>query len=241
MIIGSGMLARTFSVYDERDDVVVLAAGVSNSRETRSESFEREIRLVEKTIASIGGKLLVYFSTCSIYDPDAVSTPYVRHKLSIEKMVRDMAANYSLFRLPQVVGNTANSITLISFLYNSIVTQQPIDVWDKAYRYVIDADDVARIVSYAIDNEMFRNSTVNVASRPCLVADLVKILEEITGKKAVCTHREKGGYYSIDTTDIEPILEQLRVEFGPEYLKSVLSKYYAAGATDLSKPRNPDQ
>lgn len=230
MIIGSGMLARAFSAYDKRDDVVVLAAGVSNSREARPESFEREIRLVEKTIASIGGKLLVYFSTCSIYDPDVVSTPYVRHKLSIEKMVRDMVANYSLFRLPQVVGNTANSTTLVSFLYNSIVTQQPIDIWDKAYRYIIDADDVARIVSYAVDNEMFRNSTVNVASRPSLVADLVKILEEITGKKAVCTHRKKGRDYSIDTTDIKPILEQLKIEFGPEYLMSVLSKYCSASA-----------
>lgn len=235
MIIGSGMLARTFSIYGERDNVVVLAAGVSNSRETRLESFEREIRLVEKTIASIGGKLLVYFSTCSVYDPDALSTAYVRHKLSIEKMICDMAANYSLFRLPQVVGNTANSTTLISFLYNSIVARQPIEVWDKAYRYIIDADDVARIVSYAIDNEMFRNATVNIASRPSLVADLVKMLEEITGEKAMCTHREKGSYYGIDTTDIQPILEQLKIEFGPEYLKSVLSKYYAAGATDRGK------
>ena len=230
MIIGSGMLARAFSAYIERNDVVVLAAGVSNSRVTRPEAFEREIRLVEQTIASIGNRLLVYFSTCSIYDPDAVGTPYVRHKLNIEKTVRDLAANYSLFRLPQVVGKMANSTTLISFLYNSIVTQQPIDIWDKAYRYIIDADDVACIVSYAIDNEMFRNSTVNVASRPCLVADLVKILEEIIGKKSVCKHREKGSYYSIDTTDIRPILEQLKIEFGPKYLTSVLSKYYSAGA-----------
>jgi len=235
MIIGSGMMARAFSAYKEFDDVVVLASGVSNSRESRPESFERETRLVEKTIDTIGGKLLIYFSTCSVYDPDTVGTPYVRHKLSIEKAVRERAANYLLFRLPQVVGNTSNLTTLISFLYHRIVTQQPIDVWDNACRYIIDADDAASIVSYVVDNRMFRNSTVNVASRPCLVADLVKTLEEITGKTAVCTHSERGSYYAIDTTDIKPVLEQLKIEFGPEYLASVLSKYYASQHANLSK------
>jgi nucleoside-diphosphate-sugar epimerase len=235
MIIGSGMMARAFSAYEESDDVVVLAAGVSNSGETRPESFGRETRLVEKTIDTIGSTLLIYFSTCSVYDPDTVGTPYVRHKLSIEKAVRERAANYLLFRLPQVVGNTSNLTTLISFLYHRIVTQQPIDVWDNACRYIIDADDAASIVSYVVDNGMFRNSTVNVASRPCLVADLVKTLEEIIGKTAVCTHSERGSYYPIDTTDIKPILKQLKIEFGPEYLSNVLSKYYASQHANLSK------
>lgn len=229
MIIGRGMLARTFSAYAECDDVVVLAAGVSNSSETRPEAFEREIRLVEQVIASIGNRLLVYFSTCSIYDPDVVGTPYVRHKNSVEQIVRDRVASYSLFRLPQVVGRSANSTTLVSFLYNSIVMQQPIDVWDNAYRYIIDAEDVARIVSYAVDKKMFRNSTVNVASRPYRVADLVKILEELTGKKAVSKHINKGACYGIDTTGIKPLLEQMGIEFGPNYLKSVLAKYYSIG------------
>ena len=235
MIIGSGMMARTFSAYEESDDVVVLAAGVSNSREARPEPFERETRLVEKTIDTIGSKLLIYFSTCSVYDPDTVGTPYVRHKLSIEKAVRERVANYLLFRLPQVVGTTTNLTTLISFLYNRIVTQQPIDVWDNACRYIIDADDAASIVSYVVDNGMFRNSTVNVASRPYLVAELVETLEEITGKTAVYTHSKRGSYYAIDTTDIEPILRQLKIEFGPEYLSSVLFKYYANRHAGLSK------
>lgn len=235
MIIGNGMMASAFSAYEEFDDVVVLAAGVSNSRETRPESFDRETRLVAKTIETIGSKLLIYFSTCSIYDPDNAATPYVLHKLSIEKMVRERVASYLLFRLPQVVGNTSNLTTLISFLYNSIVTQQPIEVWDNASRYIIDADDAVRIVSYVVDNGMFRNSTVNVASRPCLVGELVKTLEEITGKLAVCTHSERGSYYAIDMTDIKPILEQLKIEFGPEYLSNVLSKYYASRHSGLRK------
>jgi nucleoside-diphosphate-sugar epimerase len=235
MIIGSGMMARTFSAYEESDDVVVLAAGVSNSRETRSEAFDREIRFVEKTIDTVGSKLLIYFSTCSVYDPDSVGTPYVRHKLSIEQAVRERVANYLLFRLPQVVGDTSNLTTLISFLYHRIVTQEPIEVWDNACRYIIDADDAASIVSHIVSKGMFRNSTVNVASRPCLVADLVKTLEEITGKTAVCTHSNRGSYYAIDTTDIEPILRQLKIEFGPQYLSSTLFKYYANRQAALRK------
>lgn len=234
MIIGSGMMARAFSAYEDIDDVVVLAAGVSNSRESGPESFERETRLVERTIATIRSKLLIYFSTCSIYDPDRAATPYVLHKLRIEQMVREKVANYLLFRLPQVVGNTSNSTTLISFLYSSIITHKPIDVWGNAYRYIIDADDVVRIVSYVVDNGISRNRTINVASRPYLVTDLVKTLEEITGNMAVCTHSERGSHYAIDTTDIKPVLEQLKIEFGPEYLASVLSKYYANRHANLS-------
>ena len=235
MIIGGGLMARAFATYKELDDVVVLAAGVANSRETRTESFDRETRLVKKTIDTIGSKLLIYFSTCSMYDPDTAGTPYVCHKLGIEKMVRERVPNYLLFRFPQVVGNTTNVTTLVSFLYNSIVTQQPIDVWDNARRYIIDADDAVRIVSYVVDNRVFKNRTVNVALRPCLVADLVDTLEEITGKMAVCTHSERGSYYAIDTTDIMPILKELKIEFGPDYLSRVLSKYYASKQADLCK------
>jgi nucleoside-diphosphate-sugar epimerase len=115
MIIGSGMLARAFSAYAEHEDIVILAAGISNSRELRSEAYERELNLVERTISSIADRQLVYFSTCSIYDPDTANSPYVLHKLNVENMISDAVANFTLFRLPQVVGGNANSKTLISF------------------------------------------------------------------------------------------------------------------------------
>ena len=235
MIIGSGMMARTFAAYADRDDVVVLAAGVANSRETRPEAFERETLLVEETIASMENQLLIYFSTCSIYDTDSVGTPYVLHKLAIEKLVREQVANYLLFRLPQVVGYTSNTTTLVSYLYNSVIAQQPIDVWGNACRYIIDADDVVRIVSYVVDNGMFRNNIVNVASRPYLVAELVKTLEAVTGKMALCTYSDRGSYYAIDTAGIKPILKELQIEFGPDYLASVLSKYCASQQANPTK------
>ena len=230
MLIGSGMLAKVFSAYSEREDVVILAAGVSNSMEIQPEAFEREINLVKKIICSIGDRQLVYFSTCSVYDSAVAKTPYVRHKLNIEKMISEMASNYSLFRLPQVVGKSANSKTLISFLHNRIINNQPIDVWTGAYRYIIDVDDIASIVSFAIDNKFFLNSTINVASNPVLVIKLIEILEGITGKKANCSLCKKGGFYRIDTTSIKPILEELGIEFGPTYALSTLSKYYSADA-----------
>lgn len=226
MVIGGGMLANAFSAYDKIDDVVVLAAGVSNSGETRREAFGRELRLAEKTITGLGSRLLVYFSTCSIFDPEALATPYVQHKLNIETIVCEMVENYTVFRLPQVAGRTSNCTTLTNYLYHNIIKQQRIDIWDRAYRSIIDVDDVVRIVSHAVDNGMFRNRVVNVASRPSLVTDIVRILEVITGKEAVCTHRVKGFRYEIDTSDISQILKELKIDFGPDYLFRVLSKYY---------------
>ena len=223
------MLAKVFSAYAERDDIVILAAGISNSRELRLEEYERELNLVKKTISSIADRQLIYFGTCSVYDPDAANSPYVLHKLNVENMISDAVTNFTLFRLPQVVGRMANSKTLISFLYKSIVTHQSIDVWSGAYRYIIDVDDVASIVSHAINNKMFTNSIVNVSSNPSLVMELIKILEDITGENAICSLIEKGSFYSIDATSIRPILEQLGIEFGPKYTISVLSKYCSAG------------
>lgn len=220
------MLAGAFSSYEKVENVVVLAAGVSNSNETSHRAFGRERRLVEQTLAGLGNKLLVYFSTCSVYDPDAIARPYVQHKLNIEKTVSGNAANYLVFRLPQVVGNTSNPETLTNYLYNKVVSQQHFDIWKKAYRCVIDIDDVARIAAYIINNGTFRNKVVNIAQRPYLVTDILRTLERILGKEAVCTCKMKGCRYDIETNDISQILKELNIEFGPDYLFRVLSKYY---------------
>lgn len=226
MVIGGGMLAGAFCFYDEVETVVVLAAGVSNSNETSHRAFGRERRLVEQTLAGIGNKLLVYFSTCSVYDPDAIARPYVQHKLNIERIVSENAADYLVFRLPQVVGNTSNPATLTNYLYNRIVGQQRFDIWNKAYRCIIDVADVARIATYVIDNGVFKNKVVNIAPRPYLVTDILRALERILGKEAVCTYKMKGCQFDIETDDISQILKELKIEFGPDYLFRVLSKYY---------------
>ena len=66
MVIGNGLLAKSFSKYKDDDQVIIFASGVSNSKEVNPEAFMREMDLLR----SITNKdaLLVYFSTCSVYD-----------------------------------------------------------------------------------------------------------------------------------------------------------------------------
>ncbi|RXM60929.1 hypothetical protein BOQ60_23605 [Chryseobacterium sp. CH1] len=87
MIIGNGILANALKFYD-KDDVIFFASGVSNSLEKEASEFEREISLLKSVVSQNPDKKFFYFSTCSIYDPTKTGSPYVIHKLKIEKTDR---------------------------------------------------------------------------------------------------------------------------------------------------------
>ena len=86
MIIGNGILANAIRFYD-REDVIFFASGVSNSLEKNPAEFEREISLLKSVMNQHPDKKLIYFSTCSIYDASKTASPYVMHKLTIEKII----------------------------------------------------------------------------------------------------------------------------------------------------------
>jgi hypothetical protein len=104
MVVGNGMLARAFSDFAEDESKLIFASGVSNSGETIASEFQREVDLI-KSLAGIKNQF-IYFSTVSIHDPELIHTPYVAHKLLIEKLVSESFVNYLIFRLPIVVGKT---------------------------------------------------------------------------------------------------------------------------------------
>ena len=87
MIIGSGLLARAFTpAFLNRDEVCIYAAGVSNSNCTDAREFEREHqRLGDALQQSKDLDAFVYFGSCSVFDPHAQKTPYVQHKLMMER------------------------------------------------------------------------------------------------------------------------------------------------------------
>ena len=87
IVIGDGLMARAFSGSDLPEGVVVFASGVSNSLETDLRQFKRERSLLEETLRQHPQATLVYFGTCSVYDPERSSTPYVRHKLEMESLI----------------------------------------------------------------------------------------------------------------------------------------------------------
>jgi nucleoside-diphosphate-sugar epimerase len=228
MIVGSGLLARAFGpAYAGRSDICVYAAGVSNSSCSDEHEFLREQRRVADALSQNRDvEAFVYFGTCSAYDPEISGTPYVRHKLAMESMVR-AHPRHLVLRLPQIAGKTPNPHTLLNFLYARISRSEAFNVWGRAKRNIIDADDVVRVAQQLIANDAVRNVTVNIANPVNYsMAEIVDAMAGAVGKRAIFEVIDRGSDYSIETGAMQPALAESGVEFGENYLSQVLAKYY---------------
>lgn len=228
MIVGSGLLARAFThAFSQRENVCIYAAGVSNSNCIDPKEFARERRrLADALQYAIHVDAFVYFGTCSIFDPEALNTPYVQHKLAMEEMVHKHPRNLIL-RLPQVAGKTPNPHTLLNFLYARIVRSERFNLWRMAKRNIIDVADVTLIAQQLIKNNSMRNTALNIANVvQYSMADIVSAMGRVVGKCAVYEVVERGSEYRIDISDILPVMEEACVKFGNDYLEKVLGRYY---------------
>lgn len=228
LIIGSGLLACAFSrVSLPCANVCIYAAGVSNSNCADVREFARERQRLEDALRqAMHVDAFVYFSTCSVADHEARNTPYVQHKLAMEQMVHTHSQNLIL-RLPQVAGKTSNPHTLLNFLYARISRSESFNLWSKAKRNIIDVADAASIAQQLIADNSVRNRTFNIANVVNYsMADIVRTIERIVGKRAVYDVVERGSEYLIDISAISPVLEKAGVKFGNGYLEKVIDKYY---------------
>jgi len=226
MIVGNGMLAQACQPAFGADPAVTLfASGVSNSRETRPEAFARESALLDESLDR--GGLLVYFSTCSIADYELSTSPYVRHKLAMEKRIAERAERMAIFRLPQVVGHTPNPHTLTNYLHHQIDSGAPFQVWSHARRNLIDVADVAVIARRLVDEGAVLDRITNIAcpfSVP--VIELVRSFEAHLGRRANFTVVDAGASYPIDVTAAMAAAGRAGVAIGPDYIDQLIRKYY---------------
>ena len=100
MIVGSGLIAKTFAAHaGARERICFHAAGVSNSSCRDPREFERDRVRLRTSVENIGaGALFVYFSTCSVEDPAARDNPYTRHKREMEEFVRERDGTFITLR-----------------------------------------------------------------------------------------------------------------------------------------------
>lgn len=226
MIYGNGLIASSFVKYfTNNDSYSIFAAGVSNSAEKNNEAFMREKISLLKCIEE--NRFLVYFSTCSLNDITLLDTPYVRHKLEMESICAS-ASRYLIFRLPQVVGNTANPHTLTNYFYNSIAGNRKFKVWRNASRVLIDVDDVASIVTYLLGESVPSGSTINIAHPYALPAlEIVEIFQSILGIKANFELIDEGSVYAIDCSLATDVAKVVAINFDRHYTERLIRKYYA--------------
>lgn len=229
VIVGSGLVASAMRAAFVNHDVCVYAAGVSNSSCTDAKEFERErVRLEIALAAHASAGRFIYFGTCSVDDPDASKSPYVRHKRAMEHLAANHS-RYVIFRLPQVAGNTPNPHTLLNYLFARIARSERFSIWANSTRNVIDIDDVTQIARALVVDQGVVNETINIAhTRSASIFEIVSQLELITGKRAVFDEIQLGRAYSIDCSRIETTVAKCGIDLTGDYLERVLRKYYGS-------------
>jgi len=222
-IVGNGLIANSFLGVQFPVDTLILASGVSNSKETDAAAFRREEDLVKREISGQPASQIIYFSTCSV--SSGQSSPYIEHKLRMEQLVQKISASYRIFRLPQVVGAVRNS-TLVSYLFDSVQLGRNIEIQTLATRNLIDATDVARLVTLFIDNVPEGNSVQNIASAHSVaVLDIVRVIASILETDAILKYVQAGYSQDIDISQLARFMLPSDPILGPDYWRHVLLKY----------------
>jgi dTDP-4-dehydrorhamnose reductase len=219
MILGRGLIATAFknSVFDS-PLYVVFASGVSNSMESDPKAFARELALLDSSIAK--NTTILYFSTTSIFDPTKQDTPYIQHKLTIEKHIREKADSYIITRLPILVGHTPNPHTLINYMVEAIREKKKLDVHARACRHLLDIDDLVNIlVPYAFNPHI--KAVLNIpGSQKIMVPVLVSKIESLLHTVAEITFKDSGACYEIPDTEGTAIYIPRE-----HYIDDILKKY----------------
>jgi nucleoside-diphosphate-sugar epimerase len=220
MVIGDGMLAKAFSFFKNDPEIIIFASGVSNSREINDVNFKREAQLLDDTMNQNAEKLIVYFSTCSIYDKSVKDKSYVLHKIKMEEKVKRYNKFY-IFRLSQVVGET-QSPTLVRVFFYSILEGEEININKFSTRNLIDVADVFTIVSCLIRNKLYINEITNIATPfNKSVLDIALMMAAIIGCELKYKLLNAGSAYDINIDKIDMFTDI----FHDEYLHDLLSNY----------------
>jgi nucleoside-diphosphate-sugar epimerase len=228
MIIGNGLIAQSFRPYFDKyeDSTILFASGVSNSKLTLESEYVREKLLLKNALEQ--DKLLIYFSTCSIFDPTLQDSRYIQHKLAMESLI-EKSNHYLIVRLPNVVGKIGNPNTMLNFFINQIIAGNNIQVAENATRYIIDADDVAYWTMELI-KESFHHHTVNVAFPNKLhVSTIIKIIEAFLNIKANTNLINEGSEYEVDLSIFTDFIHKKMPNFSinSDYVKRIIEKYYS--------------
>jgi nucleoside-diphosphate-sugar epimerase len=235
MVIGKGLIGREFQSYSQNSSMLIFASGVSDSQATCPDAFIREEVMLRNALITHASASVSYFSTCSVNDPSSLKSPYVRHKLAMEDIVKTQSRKFWIFRLPQVVGH-ATSPTLINFLFQRAQDGAPFEVWKNSCRNLIDVSDVFRTVKYLHFNDLLYGSVINIAAlNNTPILEITALVEQITRSRLNYKLVNKGCSYEIDVSQVHIHYPSIGVNFNGDYNHNILNKYY----TDPSiKPGN---
>lgn len=228
VVYGSGLLATGLRPALERMNIVLFAAGVSNSRCDAPSEFARERKRLDEALDRRSASArFIYVSTTSVTDPSSQDTPYVQQKRAIERQLRT-THNHVIVRLPQVAGHSPNPHTLLNFLYSRIARSEHFELWEHAERNIIDVRDACAMLAAALRDPQCNDVTITLANtHPVRMRTLVACFEAVVGKPAVFTAVARGAACNVPTVDAARLAELTGVKFDEDYVHRVVAHYYA--------------
>jgi len=229
MVLGSGMIAMALKTVD-REGILYAASGLSNLNGSDPAARLREQTLLREHIALHRDKVFVYISSYSIDDQHpGNNTPYLEHKLNMEKLIGMEAGRYLIIRTSNVVGNSRQAGNLMNFIFRNLQTGTHFDVWTKTSRNLIDVSDLALMADAAI--QQGEQNKVLYLTHPADIPiySIVRHFEALSGLKGNYTLTEKGVYYRSDKSLAEQLFTRLGLETDPDnYTKGLIEKYFRA-------------
>jgi hypothetical protein len=223
MVVGNGLIAKAFNKYNNIEDVIIFASGVSNSGCNNKLDFERELDLIKKYL-SISDKKFIYFSTCSISDGSKKSD-YINHKINMENFITDNHNNYIIFRLPIVVGICNNKNTFFNNIRSKILNNEVITVYANLSRYLIDIEHITDILPHFIGSEE-KNYIMDICFDRKKILEIVETMDKLIGIKSTKVIKNDEFINSeIDNSDFMNKLENYGFNIEEDYTKKVIKKY----------------
>jgi nucleoside-diphosphate-sugar epimerase len=242
-IVGGGFLAQNLRpLARSHPGVLLLARGVSTTRDLPESAYQREAAMVRDMVDRCRRQdlLLVFLSTASaaVYgtpgcpgreDGKVVpSSPYGRHKLALERVVRESGVRHLILRLSHVVGPHQPAHQLLPCLTRA-VRSGTVEVHRGAYRDLVGVPAVRSIVD-ALLTAGVTQQVVNVASG--VLVTIEQIVDHVEFRLGVTARR-----HLVDAPARHPVsLEKLRclvpavaeLGFGPGYYRTVIDDYLEA-------------
>lgn len=177
-IIGNGLIGKRLQkfikhnwVFDSKNintmpnydiDTVYIAAPSSN-RVWVTQNPEPDwdsVELLKLNLLKTAPRRVVLISTCDTQvSPD---TAYGKHRLGLEKLVREFFHYYTILRLPSLIGNDITK-NIIYDIKNSTPWIDKINVGVKQQWYIL--DDLEEDINRALENSQ---SVTNLVSEPVL-------------------------------------------------------------------------
>jgi hypothetical protein len=139
MIIGNGAIAKALAEIEVPQDLIVHAAGVSNSMCEDRLEFARDLKRLDLSLKL--SKKIIYFSsqTCS---NSSVLTPYFEHKRTIERKILSDSDEHLIVRLPQFCSKASNAKNMIRSFLTKVKNNEGITCYDNVTRNLITDTDL---------------------------------------------------------------------------------------------------